>query len=79
MATQPTSGQGGRGRGNQGQEEIKIPEYRARRWVVERKERTHSWMNRFRRLLIRWEKKEEEDFKYPKNVSKRRGPDHFGW
>jgi transposase len=30
--------------------------YRARRWVVER---THSWMNRFRRLLIRWEKKED--------------------
>ena len=30
-----------------------IPNYRARRWVVER---THSWMNRFRRLLIRWEK-----------------------
>lgn len=28
--------------------------YRARRWVVER---THSWMNRFRRVLIRWEKK----------------------
>ena len=27
--------------------------YRARRWVVER---THSWLNRFRRLLIRWEK-----------------------
>lgn len=34
----------------------KIPGYRARRWVVER---THSWMNRFRRLLIRWEKKAE--------------------
>jgi transposase len=32
----------------------KAPGYRARRWVVER---THSWMNRFRRLLIRWEKK----------------------
>jgi putative transposase len=32
------------------------PGYRARRWVVER---THSWMNRFRRLLIRWEKKVE--------------------
>jgi putative transposase len=31
-----------------------IPGYRTRRWVVER---THSWMNRFRRLLIRWEKK----------------------
>ena len=27
--------------------------WRARRWVVER---THSWLNRFRRLLIRWEK-----------------------
>lgn len=27
---------------------------KARRWVVER---THSWMNRFRRLLIRWDKK----------------------
>lgn len=25
-----------------------------RRWVVER---THSWLNRFRRLLIRWEKR----------------------
>lgn len=33
-----------------------IPNYRARRWVVER---THSWMNRFRRILIRWEKKSE--------------------
>ncbi len=32
----------------------RIPGYRARRWVVER---THSWLNRFRRLLIRWEKK----------------------
>jgi len=29
---------------------------KARRWVVER---THSWHNRFRRILIRWEKKEE--------------------
>jgi putative transposase len=29
---------------------------RARRWVVER---THSWMNRFRRILVRWEKKAE--------------------
>lgn len=33
-----------------------IPGYRARRWVCER---THSWMNRFRRILIRWEKKTE--------------------
>jgi len=30
--------------------------HRARRWVVER---THSWMNRFRRVLIRWEKNPE--------------------
>jgi putative transposase len=29
---------------------------RARRWVVER---THSWLNRFRRLLIRWDKKSQ--------------------
>ena len=27
--------------------------FKARRWVVER---THSWMNRFRRILVRWEK-----------------------
>ena len=27
---------------------------KARRWVVER---THGWMNRFRRVLIRWDKK----------------------
>ena len=29
---------------------------KARRWVVER---THSWLNRFRRILVRWEKKAE--------------------
>jgi putative transposase len=34
----------------------RTPGYRARRWVVER---THSWMNRFRSLLIRWEKSTE--------------------
>ena len=27
--------------------------FKARRWVVER---THRWMNRFRRVLIRWDK-----------------------
>lgn len=41
-------------RGEEKQEKQTLPGYRARRWVVER---THSWMNRFRRLLIRWEKK----------------------
>ena len=30
--------------------------FKARRWVVER---THSWMNRFRRILTRWEKTAE--------------------
>jgi putative transposase len=33
--------------------------FKARRWVVER---THSWMNRFRRILIRWDKKVENYF-----------------
>jgi putative transposase len=43
-------------RGQEVSEAAKIPGYRARRWVCER---THSWMNRFRRLLIRWEKKKD--------------------
>jgi len=33
-----------------------LPGYRARCWVVKR---THLWLNRFRRLLVRWEKKPE--------------------
>ncbi len=45
-----------RARGEDKQANCDIPGYRARRWVVER---THSWMSRFRRLLIRWEKKTE--------------------
>ena len=32
------------------------PRKKARRWVVER---VHSWTNRARRLLVRWEKKAE--------------------
>jgi putative transposase len=28
--------------------------FKARRWMVER---SHSWINRFRRLLVRWDKK----------------------
>jgi transposase len=42
-----------RPRGEDTAKQQRIPGYRARRWVVER---THSWINRFRRLLIRWEK-----------------------
>jgi putative transposase len=36
--------------------EKRIPGHKASRWVIER---THSWLNRFRGLLIRWEKKIE--------------------
>ena len=34
----------------------RIRGYRVWRWVVEM---THSWMNKFRHLLLRWEKKIE--------------------
>jgi len=34
---------------------------RARRWVVER---SHSWFNRFRRILIRWEKRADTYFAF---------------
>lgn len=45
-----------RSRGEEKQEKVLTPGHRARRWIVER---THSWINRSRRLLVRWEKKEE--------------------
>ena len=45
-----------RARGEEAQAIKREAGYKARRWVVER---THSWMNRFRRILIRWEKKPE--------------------
>lgn len=45
-----------RSRGEEARELKEKAVSRARRWVVER---THSWMNRFRRILIRWEKKPE--------------------
>jgi transposase len=43
-----------RGRGEEREEKDHNPEFAARRWVVEV---CHSWMNRFRKLLIRYEKK----------------------
>jgi putative transposase len=43
-----------RTRGQGKQQKATIPGYRARRWVGER---THSWLHRSRRLLVRWEKK----------------------
>ena len=45
-----------RPRGEEAQAITRDATKKARRWVVER---THSWMNRFRRILIRWEKKPE--------------------
>jgi putative transposase len=45
-----------RARGEEAKELKQEAGKRARRWVVER---THSWMNRFRRILIRWDKKSE--------------------
>lgn len=43
-----------RGRGEEAQSIKQEAGFKARRWVVER---AHSWLNRFRRLLIRWEKR----------------------
>ena len=45
-----------RARGEEAQRLKREAGYKARRWVVER---THSWMNRFRYILIRWNKKPE--------------------
>jgi putative transposase len=42
-----------RARGEEAQVLKRQVGFTARRWVVER---THSWMNRFRRVLIRWDK-----------------------
>lgn len=43
-----------RPRGEEAKELKKSVKKKARRWVVER---THSWLNRFRGILIRWCKK----------------------
>jgi putative transposase len=45
-----------RARGEEAQLLKRETGFRARRWVVER---SHSWMNRSRRILIRWDKKPE--------------------
>ena len=48
-----------RSRGEEMKELKRSARAKARRWVVER---THSWMNRFRGILIRWNKKPENYF-----------------
>jgi transposase len=40
-------------RGEEIQEKRDNPDYKARRWVVEV---AHSWFNRFRKILVRFEK-----------------------
>jgi len=45
-----------RSRGEEAKELKRKARAKVRRWVVER---THSWMNRFRGILIRWNKKVE--------------------
>lgn len=44
-----------RSRGEEKTAKARTPGYRARRWVVEA---SHSWFNRFRKLLVRFEKTE---------------------
>ena len=42
--------------------QIEIPHlYKPKRWVVER---THAWMNSFRRVMTRWERKSENYFAF---------------
>lgn len=48
-----------RSRGEEAQAAKRRARRKARRWVVER---THSWLNRFRGILVRWEKKPENYF-----------------
>ncbi len=43
-----------RSRGEEAQAIKQEAGFKVRRWVVER---THSWLNRFRRILVRWEKR----------------------
>ncbi len=45
-----------RARGDEAKELKREAGKKARRWVVER---SHSWLNRFRRILVRWDKKPE--------------------
>ena len=42
-----------RPRGEERREKVRNPAYRARRWVVEV---CHAWFNKFRKLLVRYEK-----------------------
>jgi putative transposase len=43
-------------RSQESEDKVNNPDHKARRWVVER---THSWFNRFRKLLVSFEKTQE--------------------
>lgn len=45
-----------RPRGEEKTEKERNPQFKARRWVVER---LHSWLNQFRKIFVRYEKSEE--------------------
>ena len=45
-----------RSRGEEKREKAVDADYKARRWIVEV---VHSWLNRFRKILVRFEKKTE--------------------
>jgi transposase len=45
-----------RSRGEEKSEKEKDPKYKPKRWIVEV---AHSWFNRFRKILVRFEKKKE--------------------
>ena len=51
-----------RSRGEEAQAIKKEAGFKARRWVVER---THSWLNRFRRILVRWDKSPANYIAFP--------------
>lgn len=50
-----------RSRGEEVQARQAEASQKARRWVVER---THSWMNRFRRMLVRWDNKPDHSLAF---------------
>ena len=50
---------GVKSRGDERREKRENPTYKPRRWVVER---THSWFNRWRKIIIRYERKERNYF-----------------
>src|SRR4029434_8129433 len=58
-------------RGEEQQERREMPGYRARRWVVEV---CHSWLNRFRKILVRFEKKLETHLALPQFACAERVP-----